>query len=56
MPTRKDFLLSDLKNHLRLKTNEVEKIQLIWIDEKGKETVISEIDVPIGHNPLGRKF
>ena len=54
---RKAFLLSDLKNYLRLKVDGVDKIQLVWIDEtKGQEEVISEIEIPKGHNPLQRKF
>jgi hypothetical protein len=56
MADRKAFLLSDLKNHLRLKVSGVENIQLVWIDEKKRETVISEITVPKGHNPIERKF
>lgn len=60
MADRKAFLLSDLKNHLRLKVSGVENIQLVWIDKKKagleREVVISEITVPKGHNPIERKF
>ena len=57
MADRKAFLLSDLKNHLRLKVSGVENIQLVWIDEaKRLEEVISEIKIPKGHDPLERKF
>lgn len=60
MSDRKAFLLSDLKNHLKLKVSGVENIQLVWIDKKKphpqNEVVLSEITIPKGHDPLKRRF
>lgn len=60
MADRKTFLLSDLKNHLKLKVSGVENIQLVWIDKNKlhphNEVVLSEITIPKGHDPLERRF